>query len=100
MGLAPAEQEELEEWLARGHRAVSEISAREFRCNPVPDLPPPQGYSKPKGAKLRFKDIVPSKFGRDPGEYLTWKKTETRRLISVFELTGEMALMFLLENCL
>ena len=28
MGLSPAEQEELEDWLACGHRAVLEISAR------------------------------------------------------------------------
>ena len=96
--LAPAELEELEGWLARGHNAVSEIASREFKCSPIP--PSPQGnFNQSTGTKLKFKDIVPSRFGRDPREYLTWK-TQTKRLISSFNMTGEMAMIFLLENCL
>ena len=96
-GLGPLEQEEIDDWLAQGQVAISEICTCESCCTPASDSPP--GYSKPKSAKLKFKHIIPQKFGRNPGEYLTWKR-ETKRLTNVFELTGEMALLFLLENCL
>ena len=96
--LAPAEADEVEHWLCRGHQAVGEIGDREFKCSAIP--PSPQGnFNQSTGTKLKFKDIVPSRFGKNPREYLTWK-VQTKLLIASFNMTGPMATIFLLENCL
>ena len=49
--------------------------------------------------ELKFKDIIPARFGKDPREYLSWK-VQTKSLIVTFKMTQEMAAIWILENCL
>ena len=68
--LAPGEVEEVGSWLSRGHKCAEEIMKREMNCSTIP--PPAQGnFSWSNSTKLKFKDIIPARFGKDPREYLS-----------------------------
>ena len=96
--LAPGEVEEVDGWLSRGHKCTTEIIQREYKCSPV--SPSTQGnFNLSTATKLKFKDIIPARFGKNPRDYLSWK-VQTKGFISSIKMDGELAAIWLLEQCL
>ena len=96
--LAPGEVEEVDGWLSRGYKCTQEIMKRESKCSAIP--PPTQGnFNSSTATKLKFKDIIPARFGKNPRDYLSWK-VQTKGFISSFKMSGELAAIWLLEHCL